>query len=277
MKTKQLARNFLICVLSFCICITTTACKSDDTHNTANVSTTLPTISNSPYKDDEKKENTVEEAVETEKLKPDTAPTPKTEIKNITSGSNNELSDNTMIETDVPGPSATPIVTVRPAPTPTVNPIATPTTMPETTQTSTPTTTPKPTSNPEGVIVHYHGDGTDNGICPVCGLSYSPVLDITGPSNAEDLNHIFEYHFNSAYTSCPECGFKWCPVCSSSDHTVHPTPTPIPTPEPQETVSHYHGNGLDKGQCPVCGLHYSANIDISQPSGAGEGNPELWQ
>lgn len=158
----------------------------------------------------------------------------------------------------------------------------------------------------EGATEHYHGDGTDNGVCPVCGLSYSPMIDTSKPSGADDVSHVFEYHFNPAYTSCPACGLTWCPTCQSLDHTVHPTPAPTcgavghstdgtcgvcgsvyTTPTcgaighssdgvcsvcgssyTTQIVSHYHGNGSDNGVCPACGLSYSPSIDISNPSGA---------
>ena len=61
-----------------------------------------------------------------------------------------------------------------------------------------------------------------------------------------------------------------CPTCGSTDHTVHPQPTPIPEDicgfcgGPRSVCGgidyhHYHGNGSDVGDCPVCGFHYDIN------------------
>lgn len=79
-----------------------------------------------------------------------------------------------------------------------------------------------------------------------------------------------------------------CPTCGSTDHTTHPQPTPIPEDicgfcgGPRSVCGginyhHYHGNGSDVGDCPVCGFHYDINAGggyVPPPSEAGEPMPD---
>ena len=64
-----------------------------------------------------------------------------------------------------------------PAPTPTPTPPA---------PSPAPTPTPPPAPEPQ----HYHGNGSDAGTCPVCGVGYSPTVDMTGPDGAHDAGDL---------------------------------------------------------------------------------------
>ncbi|MEG3006736.1 MAG: hypothetical protein RR806_04625 [Oscillospiraceae bacterium] len=39
---------------------------------------------------------------------------------------------------------------------------------------------------------HYHGNGTDSGTCPACGLGYSPNIDMSGGDGATDIGGTWE-------------------------------------------------------------------------------------
>ena len=73
------------------------------------------------------------------------------------------------------GGAAAPAPSPAPAPTPTP-PAPSPA----------PTPTPPPAPEPQ----HYHGNGSDAGQCPVCGASYSPTVDMTGPDGAHDAGDL---------------------------------------------------------------------------------------
>lgn len=68
------------------------------------------------------------------------------------------------------GAPSTPVVTPTPTPSPSPAPAPTPTPAPE----------------PQ----HYHGNGSDAGTCPVCGIGYSPTVDMTGPDGAHDAGDL---------------------------------------------------------------------------------------
>lgn len=95
-------------------------------------------------------------------------------------------------------------------------------------------------------------------LIPVPTVNPDDLIDFSQPNESENLAHIFEYHFNTEYSSCPECGFMWCKTCGSADHSVHPTLKPScevcgsdshtthpePSPETEPIV-----------QCPTCGRY----------------------
>lgn len=58
------------------------------------------------------------------------------------------------------------------------------------TPTSTPSPAPAPTPTPAPEPQHYHGNGSDAGTCPVCGVGYSPTVDMTGPDGAHDAGDL---------------------------------------------------------------------------------------
>lgn len=58
------------------------------------------------------------------------------------------------------------------------------------TPTPTPSPAPAPTPTPAPEPQHYHGNGSDAGQCPVCGASYSPTVDMTGPDGAHDAGDL---------------------------------------------------------------------------------------
>ncbi len=103
----------------------------------------------------------------------------------------------------------------------------------------------------EGAKEHYHGNGKDNGQCPVCGLFYEASIDVSSPSGAGDGTHVFEYHWKQGISSCPVCGLTWCPECGSESHTVHPAPTPAPTPIPVTPEPQAPAPVVPT--CPTCG------------------------
>ena len=59
------------------------------------------------------------------------------------------------------------------------------------TPTPTPSPAPAPTPTPAPEPQHYHGNGSDAGTCPVCGVGYSPTVDMTGPDGAHDVGDFF--------------------------------------------------------------------------------------
>lgn len=58
------------------------------------------------------------------------------------------------------------------------------------TPTPTPSPAPAPTPTPAPEPQHYHGNGSDAGTCPVCGVGYSPTVDMTGPDGAHDAGDL---------------------------------------------------------------------------------------
>lgn len=60
------------------------------------------------------------------------------------------------------------------------------------TPTPTPSPAPAPTPTPAPEPQHYHGNGSDAGTCPVCGVGYSPTVDMTGPDGAHDVGDFFK-------------------------------------------------------------------------------------
>lgn len=64
-------------------------------------------------------------------------------------------------------------------------PAVTPTPTPPPTPTPSPAPAPTPTPAPEPQ--HYHGNGSDAGTCPVCGVGYSPTVDMTLPGAGQEL------------------------------------------------------------------------------------------
>ncbi|MBQ5324096.1 MAG: hypothetical protein J6J58_01465 [Oscillospiraceae bacterium] len=125
----------------------------------------------------------------------------------------------------------------------------------------------------ENGIAHYHGNGTDQGLCPVpgCGLGYSPDLKIDGPSKENDLSCFFNYHGSKAMDICPVCGAKWCLECGSLYHYTADCPdkvvvAPVPTcPDCGSTEHTSHpvcgavGHSAD-GVCGVCGSSYTTPV-----------------
>lgn len=69
---------------------------------------------------------------------------------------------------------------------------STPAVMPTPTPTPTPTPSPAPapTPTPAPEPQHYHGNGSDAGTCPVCGVGYSPTVDMGGLSPDNDLEDL---------------------------------------------------------------------------------------
>lgn len=55
------------------------------------------------------------------------------------------------------------------------------------TPTPTPSPAPAPTPTPAPEPQHYHGNGSDAGTCPVCGVGYSPTVDMTLPGAGQEL------------------------------------------------------------------------------------------
>ncbi|MEG0304321.1 MAG: hypothetical protein RR635_01360 [Oscillospiraceae bacterium] len=47
---------------------------------------------------------------------------------------------------------------------------------------------PRPPANPEPL--HYHGNGSDGGTCPVCGMGYSPSINMDGLTPEDDLEDL---------------------------------------------------------------------------------------
>ena len=68
---------------------------------------------------------------------------------------------------------------------------STPAVTPTPTPTPTPSPAPAPTPTPAPEPQHYHGNGSDAGTCPVCGVGYSPTVDMTGPDGAHDVGDFF--------------------------------------------------------------------------------------
>lgn len=58
------------------------------------------------------------------------------------------------------------------------------------TPTPTPSPAPAPTPTPAPEPQHYHGNGSDAGTCPVCGVGYSPTVDMGGLSPDNDLEDL---------------------------------------------------------------------------------------
>lgn len=67
---------------------------------------------------------------------------------------------------------------------------STPAVTPTPTPTPTPSPAPAPTPTPAPEPQHYHGNGSDAGTCPVCGVGYSPTVDMTGPDGAHDAGDL---------------------------------------------------------------------------------------
>lgn len=73
-----------------------------------------------------------------------------------------------------------------------------------------------PAANPAtSTAEHYHGNGTDQGVCPVCGVGYSPNVDPNaGQGNYGDFDDLFEEHYHGNGTDqgvCPVCGVGYSP------------------------------------------------------------------
>lgn len=60
------------------------------------------------------------------------------------------------------------------------------------TPTPTPSPAPAPTPTPAPEPQHYHGNGSDAGTCPVCGVGYSPTVDMTLPGAGHDITDEFQ-------------------------------------------------------------------------------------
>lgn len=58
------------------------------------------------------------------------------------------------------------------------------------TPTPTPSPAPAPTPTPAPEPQHYHGNGSDAGTCPVCGVGYSPTVDMTLPGAGHDAGDL---------------------------------------------------------------------------------------
>lgn len=80
-----------------------------------------------------------------------------------------------------PQPEQKPTPTPEPAPAPTPEPPAQPTPEPQ-------PPAPQPPANPEPQ--HYHGNGSDGGTCPVCGMGYSPSINMDGLTPEDDLEDL---------------------------------------------------------------------------------------
>lgn len=80
--------------------------------------------------------------------------------------------------------------TVTPAPSTDPTPAPTPEQTPAPTPVPTPDPTPEQTIPPTTVLDHYHGNGSDSGSCPVCGMYYSPIVDTSGGDGAFDAGDL---------------------------------------------------------------------------------------
>ena len=108
-------------------------------------------------------------------------PVVKQQSSNINSANTNKGSGQTSGGSTASGGQAGTGGAASPAPSPAPTPTPTP---------PAPSPAPTPTPPPAPEPQHYHGNGSDAGTCPVCGVGYSPTVDMTGPDGAHDAGDL---------------------------------------------------------------------------------------
>lgn len=188
MKTNLLNRKTiaLLCIATALVAGMTAGCSyrshiaiTDQTENEPPNNTVVQEVAVEPT------------AVPTEALKPTSAPTPA-------------LTQAPAIPESTPKPSTAPaptahsetsasvaVPTVSPTTVPTLAPTAAPTAVPSAVPISEPNT-PSPVDQssqngwqPDGTE-HYHGNGSDSGVCSACGLIYGPTGGTNGSYDWDD-------------------------------------------------------------------------------------------
>ena len=93
----------------------------------------------------------------------------------------------TVVITPVPTPESTAVPVPEPTPEPTVEPTAEPTPLPPASEIELEQNTGYADNGwqPEAVE-HYHGNGSDSGTCPACGLIYGPAGGAEGQYGEQD-------------------------------------------------------------------------------------------
>ena len=168
MKKKTLIISILlVLIIGLVACITLPSLipvKSTTNDNEPNVyqDSNQEETSSEPKDVSDKKEDK-----ETENLQPKVAPTDKP-VETV----------KPVVPTDKPKATSEPVTTPKPV----TPPVATPKPV------APPVATPAPTAPP--VVEHYHGNGSDGGTCPACGVVFSPDGDLSGDDGAHDAGDL---------------------------------------------------------------------------------------